>query len=217
MARKTDADRERERKEHAERQRREEDERRARKASVVQETDLRPICRASDRCITVVTLHVDWEARARWLVLGETQIRQQSDRRDGRWRLEAYMADATDFEHDSAYALRLPLVGLEFTGLDYHRSTFHAWIDPNAVDEFSQDFHVPRPGYDPRKDPKARTCSGTYDGKENFCKWNEGRPHPVVPEGFYVPPYDADLYGVVRGKLVEISCGPVRKDGAEES
>jgi len=164
---------------------------------IVTYTDLRPITRDADKCRTVVTIHLDWQTKEKWLEFGQAQIRFQQESRpsDGRHRLEARMtAGVTDFEHDSAYALRLPIVGLTFQGTDYHQTHFTAWVDPNEADH---DFHVPRSGYNPMRHKDAWKC------KE--CKGKES--HIIVPEGFYVPPYDAELYEVVRGKRIEILIG----------
>lgn len=166
-------------------------------------TDLKDISRAPDRCQTIVTLVLDWDTKLRWLVLGESRIRTQRDRPDGRWRLEAYLkAGVTDFEHDSAYALRLPLIGVHFEGVEYHQTRLTAWVDPNEAD----DFHVPKPGYNPMKHPKIHVCKGEH------CTRDDPSGHIIVPEGLYVPPFEADLYRAVRGKQVEILISPVRKD-----
>lgn len=180
---------------------------------LVAHTDLRPITRMADRCHAVVVVELGFDKKVRWLELGQVQLRRQRESSGiNAYRLEAYLTEGVcDFEHDSAYALRLPLIGVQLgdLGIHYHNTVLTAWIDPNAVDTFSQDFHVPRPGYDPTKHPKAVTCEGIYDEKKKkYCKWNEGKPHVIVPEGFYVPPFDRELYEAVRGKRVEITIGP---------
>jgi len=174
---------------------------------LVAETDLRNITRRSDRLKTVVRIHLNWETKRDWLVLGETQIRAQKDGGgDGRWRLEAYLGKGvTDFEHDSAYAVRLPLIGLQLGPLavSYHRTELFAWVDPNEDPAFSPDFRVPRPGYNPMTHPDIHVC------KTKGCLEDNPKGHIIVPQGFYVPPFDAELYEAVRGKKVEISIGPV--------
>lgn len=110
-----------------------------------------------------------------------------------------------DFEHDSAYALKLPLVGVTFNTATYHTAKFTAWVDPNDV----EGFHVPPPGYNPMEHPKIHHCSGVYDPKkEQYCKWGDGKPHIIVPQGFYVPPVEPKLYQLVRGKKVTVHIGP---------
>lgn len=179
-------------------------------------TDLRPISRDVGRCEARVTLHVNWDSRNNfgWLLLGSVSIvKRGGDRHPGQWSLQARM-DATDFEHDSAYVLQLPLIGLELDGLAVynHRTHFIAWVDPNRP----EDFHVPGPGYDPRKEEGAHRCKDPACQKDD--KGKKVEPHVIVPEGFYVPPFNLDLYKMVRGKKVEICVGPVfeNEDDNEE-
>lgn len=185
------------------------------KKDVVEETDLRNITRDSKRIVCTVTIDLGCddaghEKRLCWLRFGQAQIRKNG--KTGEYRLEAHLKDnACDFEHDTAYAVRLPLIGLQLDELAVHYSQTHlvAWIHPN-VDEGFNDFHVPRPGYNPMKHKDAFTCDGIYDEKKKkYCKWGEGKPHIIVPEGFYVPPFDKELYRAVRGKRVDIVIGPV--------
>jgi hypothetical protein len=169
---------------------------------VIAYTDLRSITREANKCHTSVVIHLDWETKVKWLEFGQAEIRfqKESSQSDGRHRLEARMTSGvTDFEHDSAFAVRLPITGLTFQGVLYHRTRFTAWIDPNEDPKFSPDFRVPRPGYNPAKHKDAHKCTQ--------CKGKES--HIIVPEGFYVPPFDAELYEAVRGKMIEISIGPV--------
>ena len=110
----------------------------------------------------------------------------------------------TDFEHDSAWALRLPLIGLTWDGLLVHYHTAHllAWVDPDDLDGFN----VPGPGYDPAKLPGAHKC------KDKQCLKNDPTGHIIVPEGNYVPPTNPVLYRQVRGKMLEITIGPTPKE-----
>jgi hypothetical protein len=169
--------------------------------SIVQETDLREITRYPELCLTEVYVQLtrDRQSRVKWLICGQSKLIPQHDRRDGRWRLEAYLPEGvTDFEHDSGYAFKLPLIGIEFEMVDYHQATFHGWVDPSNDHE---DFRVPRPGYNPMKHPKAVTCKPS-----KYCEGN----HVIVPEGFWAgPPSDVELWNVVKGKKVEILISPV--------
>lgn len=166
--------------------------------------DIRAITRRSDSCLTTVTVHLDWQTRLRWLVFGEAQIQ----RLKRNFLLKAYLpAGVTDFEHDSAYALRLPLVGLELDDLlvNYQQTHLVAFVDPSEP----KDFRVPRAGYDPLKMDGTVTCS------HGECKKS---PHLIVPEGHYAgPPFDRELYEAVRGKRVEIVAGPApsKKDSED--
>jgi hypothetical protein len=185
------------------------------KKMIVEETDLRDITRDSKRLVCTVTIDLGWAEDGRtnklcWLRFGQVQIRK--GHKAGEYRLEAHLKDnACDLEHDTAYAVRLPLVGLQLDDLvvNYSQTHFVAWVNPD-VDEGFSDFHVPRPGYNPMKHEDAWLCDGIYDEKKKkYCKWNEGKPHVILPEGFHVPPFDKELYRAVRGKKVEIVVGPV--------
>lgn len=168
--------------------------------SPAQPTDLRSITRMSDVFRTRVTVHmVEYGvSNLQWLILGLTQLTPRRGANEGRWTLEAKMTEGvTDFEHDSACAMRLPLIGVTFEHVISGLVRFNAWIDPNDFD----DFRVPRAGYDPTKHPKAIIC------EDKHCE----KSHVIVPEGFFVPPMDRDLYKAVRGKRVEIIMGPTFK------
>jgi len=165
---------------------------------VIELTDLTKICRESGKLLTTVSLclgeYWDRSKDMKWLLLGETQLRKFE--RPGNppyWWLAAYLGEgATDYEHDSAYALRLPLIALEFQRVEYHCAEFYAVVHPNQP----SDFYVPWPGYNPLKG--AEVCTE--------CKGDDA--HKIVSE--YVPAHDAGLYKQVAGKLVLISIGPAR-------
>ena len=160
----------------------------------IKPTDLRAITRRSDKCLTVVEIKWDWETEIDWLTFGEAQLRHHENL--GTHDLMAYLTDGvTDFEHDSAYALSLPLIGLRFTRLDYHSTHFDAWVDPSH--DADRGFRVPSPGYDPMKHPDAIVC------RAKTCR-RDG-PHIIVPEGHYLPPFNKELFKLVAGKRVEIT------------
>ena len=170
-------------------------------------TDLRSITRDSKRCETRVILQLDWRTKSEWLVFGQAQLRAQRESQpDGRFRLEARMTEGvTDFEHDSAYALKLPLIGVQFSSMlvHYHQTHLIGWVDPDAED---MDFMVPNPGYNPMKHKDAHVC------KDKSCLKENPKGHIIVPQGFYVPPPNPALYKLVRGKRVEIIIGLVVKE-----
>lgn len=171
----------------------------------VQPTDLREITRHTDKCRTLVRLFPDWNEQNAidWITCGQANL--QHNERQNIWMLKVYLTEwVTDFEHDTSYAFQLPLIGLSFQSLDYHQTTFAAWVDPNNL----EGFRVPRPGYNPMKLPDATRCKGR---KSDYCKI--GEPHIIIPEGYLAgPPTDLELYKAVRGKKVEIRIGPVYKD-----
>jgi|GEM_PF-2518730 hypothetical protein len=186
---------------------------------VVVETDLRRITRDSDQLECTVTIHLGRDRAAReilvrWLQMGAVEIHRQRERDDGGWCLQAHLADnASDLDHSTAWAVRLPLIGLRLGDLGVYMSRTHltAWIDPE-IDEGDRAFGVPRPGYNPMALPGVKQCSGVYDGKTSWCKWADGEPHVIVPDEFYTPPFDAELYEVVRGRRVDIVVGPASKE-----
>lgn len=158
--------------------------------------DLRGISREPERCLTAVHLLVTPEYRHPWIFAGQASFDRVSERYDTQL-LRVYLGHgATDFEHDSAYALQLPLYGPFFKRVDYHRTVLRAFIPPDLP---LCDFNVPEPGYDPFQ------LDGTHDCKE--CQ----NPHPVVPQGSYVPKGTEDRLSKVRGLRVELSFGPARK------
>lgn len=156
--------------------------------------DLRPICRDSHRCLTSVSVLVDRHLTVphKWLLLGQAHL----DRRDGSTDecvLRAYLGrHATDFEHDSAYALQLSLYGVAWKTVTYQRAVFRAIIPPDLD---LTDFRVPAPGYNPFNLDKTVSCERCANG------------HPIVPEGHYVPHGDPATLDLVRGKRVEITFG----------
>lgn len=164
-------------------------------------TDLSDITRQSDKCKTVVSINLGSNPKfdrnfTRWVEFGQANFSVE------RSILEAFLEEGVyDFEHDSCLALRLPLIGVELASVDYHWTELRGWVDPNNSD----DFHVPRPEYNPAKHPKAVRCK--------CAEWQvvdaeAGRKyHTLVPDGFYIPPFDAELYEAVRGKPVKINLG----------
>ncbi len=161
--------------------------------------DLRPITRDPHLCRPSFTLHWDWETESTWIMAGQCQLR--TDRKPDSISLDARMDGATDREHDAAYAFQLPIIGHRFEDVLYHVTTLTAWISPNAL----SNFHVPastfKPkGYDLRNHPESYNCES--------CKGDDA--HIIVP--YFVPPVDAELYKLVRGKRVTIRIGPPHEE-----
>lgn len=161
----------------------------------LEHTDLRTICHGFGKSHCDVRLRRRDGKDLRWLTLAEVSLQRHDD---GRATLKAYLKDgATDFEHDPAYACKLPLIGVRLKFIHSHTALLEAWIDPER-DEFSlADFRVPRPRYDPLVRPDTEKCNHEDCGE-----------HPIVAEGHYLPPFDEELFNAVRGKRVEIYIGP---------
>lgn len=170
--------------------------------------DFRPLSRNSGKILTTIILYTDHE-QSEWIKLGEIALRERGNPFKGVWSLGAYLLNATDFEHDSAHLLRMELVGVEFTAVEYGQTRFEGFIRGDS----EEDFKVGGPDYNPLKEKGAKECKGT---KKDYCKWGDGKPHPIVPEGFYVPPVNAELFNIVRGRRVEVITGPVRTKEEDE-
>lgn len=187
----------------------------AKKVQVPQETELRRICRDSTRRWVSVML-VDWRGmnHTPWLWLGETSLERPGSGTGKTWWLQAGLGPRrrknegvpTDREHDNAWACRLPLIGVELESIRYHHTVISAWVGTDPTD-----FHVPLPGYDPRRHPDAVVCA------EKSCleipPEDGGGSHIIVPEGFYVPPFEEELFQAVRGQRVEITFFPGADNG----
>lgn len=159
----------------------------------LEELDFRSISRESDRCLSVVYVFPDpYSPQKVWIRAGQAEIRIE----DRSSRFTVRMTEGvTDQEHDSAYVLQLPLIGVKFTHVWSHQACFTCWVDPN--DE--EGFHVPDAGYDPTKHKDAYQC----DNKK-YC---DDVGHWVVP--YFVPPVNRKLYELMRGKKLEIMLSPV--------
>ena len=152
--------------------------------------DFRKLSRNSDKVFTTVTLYTDYE-RSAWIRLGEIQLREHNSNHRGVWMLSAYLLNATDFEHDSAHLLKMDLVGVTFTAVEYGQTRFEGFI--RADDEDC--FRVGGPDYNPLEE--ATRCKR--------CRGKEA--HPIVPEGHYVPPLNTELFNIVRGRRIEVVTG----------
>lgn len=163
--------------------------------------DLRSICRESELCSTTIYLLPNKYGTFRhpWLFAGQASLDPAHERSHER-TLRAYLGrGATDFEHDSAYAFKLPLLGVFFERVDYHTTVLTGFLPP---DMRADDFRVPAPGYNPFELDGAEMCDGERCGEK----------HPMVPEGCYVPRGDPAVLKAVRGRRVMVRIGPRRKE-----
>jgi hypothetical protein len=170
--------------------------------------DFRALSRNADRILTTVILYTDHE-RTEWIKLGEIMLRERGNNFNGIWSLGAYLLNATDFEHDSAHLLKIELVGVTFTAVEYGQTRFEGFIRADAEDGF----RVGGPDYNPLKLKDTKQCKGT---RKDHCKWGDGKSHLIVPEGFYVPPVNVELFNIVRGRRVEVITGPIMPNEEEE-
>lgn len=158
--------------------------------------DFRALSRNSKKIRTSVVLWSDW-TQSEWIQLGEIMFRENHDLR-GTWLFGAYLSNSTDFEHDAAWLFKMELIGVRFTSCAYGQTSFEGWIKSDD----SGDFRVPPPDYNPLKHKDASKCGGTA---KEYCK--RGEPHVIVPEGFYVPPENPELFDIVRGRRIEVTTG----------
>lgn len=158
--------------------------------------DFRAITRNADKIVTRVLLGNHFSGgRKPWLTLGECKLFKPVERDSMRWQLDAYLTEGvTDFEHDSAHALILPLLAVTFGSSLGGHLWFDAIIDPTDP----EDFRVPEAGYNPMEHEDAVQCQHPRCEKE---------PHIVVPEGFYVPPSNPKLFRKVMARPVVITIG----------
>jgi hypothetical protein len=150
--------------------------------------DLRSITRSGPG--TLIMVEIDFHVET-WIKCGPIGMSQSE--RSHLWRVGARM-DATDFEHDSAWAFCFEVVGLEFQYLDNGSAYFAGWIGGRDPDSF----RVPTPGYDPNKAPDAGSCPS--------CKGDD--KHLMVP--FYMPSKtdeQAAQWERMRGSRIEIVTG----------
>ena len=138
--------------------------------------DLRGITRDIDRTETRVVLgSFDDREAYTCLVLGSTNL-VHNERLDT-WRFSARVRDgATDGEHDSAYAIRMPLIGVRLDNVNCGTTCITGWVDPVVDNDRRGDFRVPPLGYDPfAGSTRCDTCTDA---------------HRIVAEGLWLPPFD---------------------------
>ena len=160
--------------------------------------DLRSITRRPDKHLTIVRIFHDRSLHRskKWIVMGQARLVKRQGSGIRPWTLDAYLENATDFEHDSAYAISLGLLAVEFDSIYYGRTEINAVIDPHDIDSFC----VPPPGYNPMELPDAVPCT------DKRCIEADG-PHIIVPENYYSPPVNRELFPAARGRFVKITFG----------
>lgn len=165
----------------------------------IRPVDLTNITRNSNASLTEVFIHDSIYGKSfPWLKLGESSLEKN---RAGSFRLKAYLtAGVTDAEHSSAYALILPLIGVDFDDMYIYNNITHliGWVDSTDIDTFC----VPLEGYNPMELPEASVC------KDKACVKENPSSHIIVPEGYYTPHSNRILFNQVKGHKVSIRIGP---------
>lgn len=172
---------------------------------IVPHTDLRSITRGADTARTTIEIVDRYDNfRHLWITCGQVNLRKWDNRPDV--ELTCYLTEGvTDFEHDSAYAFQLDLIGWTFDSIRDSAVTFTAWIpaELQGLDEF----RIPGPGYNPMKRDDAYLCDTDHCAED---------PHIMVEEGYFIAPANPELYKLVRGRRVRITIRPVYDHEKEE-
>lgn len=152
--------------------------------------DLRAVTRDADRFLTEVRVVIP-ESRNEhvWIKAGLGDLINEGNNQGIRIRLKA---GVTDGEHDSAIAVSIPLIGLEFEFVSNGVLYAKAWIATNP----GNPFRVSPPGYNPAGAEGVHICSG-----DSGCS----TPHPMVD---YLPPETPELWSRMRGWKVKIMMSP---------
>ena len=149
--------------------------------------DLRSVTRDADTFTTTVLIRDPETYRSVvWIKAGKADLRNEGDQQFLRIRLDY---GVTDFEHDSAIAVNIDLIGLKFESVYNGTLCAKAWI---ATEKESM-FRVPQSGYNPSEADDVLTCES--------CK----KPHPLVE---YLPEENHKLWHKLRGSQIEIRLGP---------
>jgi hypothetical protein len=164
--------------------------------------DLTRFCRPG--LTATIELHMLNTQRFTWIKCGTPIIRPRGNGDDFQsYQIGARLGrNASDDEHDPAWAFCFEVVGFKFGHLNGGIHHAYGWIradDPNS-------FNVPLPGQDPFA--SAKTCDG---GKH--CRWTTG-PHPIVE---YMPraKHAQALYNIVRGWPISMSWHHFDQEGEE--
>lgn len=164
----------------------------------IEEIDLTKVTRPG--MVTSIIVGPRWE-RKKWITCGLVNISKSGESVELAARAGYGI---TDFEHDSAYIFRIPLLYVNFEFIDSGRMYFNGMIGGDDP----KDLRVPDSGaYDPYKLEGATRCT--------HCKGEE-KGHLIVPEGYWSgPPANPAAWKALFGQRIEISMY-VRTGGGEE-
>lgn len=160
--------------------------------------DLRPCTRNSDFCLTCIWVIDSHRKEHLWIVGGEAQLLRagDSDLNRGRWYLKMYGTakglNLVDREHDSAYALYIELIGVDFDSVAYQQTSLYGWITPQDPESF--------------RVPKSNDLLSTGDLP---CELEECQEDPHYMTDYYQPAPDAELYERLMGRRVHVTFAPV--------
>jgi hypothetical protein len=154
--------------------------------------DLKNISRSIDKIVTEITIGRDYDRQEQVKIsLGEISLTEGDNRSRGQWSLRAYWdGGMTDPEHDSAYILWLPLVGLQLDMIHYGQTILKGFVGGGD----SSDFRVPGPDFKIKRLEAAEKCTQCR-GKDK---------HLMLPEGLWLPEENPELLSKLAGRVVEI-------------
>lgn len=150
----------------------------------IQELDLASVTRTENQRYCQISVQDGTSLKKKaWISCGEVSF---SEGRAGH-TIRAYLnQDATDFEHDSALAFSIPIIGLTFVHVYNGTVLFRAFIAPPQSHYDWEDFRVPREIIDLKE---ATQC--------DYCE----DAHPIVE---YLPEANPELYRQLSGREIEI-------------
>ena len=145
----------------------------------------------------IIKIGKDWDLDDHFEIsLGEISLLELTGSQQGQWTLSAYWRDGwTDFEHDSAKILSLPLVGVKLT-MVYYSTVLQGFVGGGGA----SDCRIPPEGY------LKTIMDNPYTHECERCKGEES--HMILPEGFYCPPANPNLFKKIVGRPVEIRLAP---------
>lgn len=162
----------------------------------IPQLDLRPLTRSSDRVSCIVLIKNDAGRTIPWIRMGEVSLRHH-EYDNFHMLASRYTDGVTDFEHDSAWAIQLPIIGLTApVSFDYSVMRFSGIIPPAR--SFARYFHVPKEAVSPSKIEGAQLC--------DRC----GMKHWIVPR--FVPEPNIQLNKMMEGEKIEFIISYIGSD-----
>lgn len=134
--------------------------------------DLRPVTRDAKKVVSTIYVTDEVHARHLWLTCGSLTINKCREHSI----VGARLANAYDFEHNSAWAFRFEAIGLTWSGdISSGWTHYTGFFHPRA----SEEMHIPR-------QPLTKWYRALPWCTEKQCKGDHA--HRVVPEGLYAGP-----------------------------
>ena len=150
--------------------------------SLIDKLDLTRFTRSSKTCSTTVWVGDTFKNSRLWIECGEIEL---APRNLGIWSFGARLGRAaSDVEHDSSWAFRFDVIGVEMELVSYGQTHIRAFVGSGS------DFRILRPGQNP--------FLGA--GRCDICD----KKHPITK---YLPDHDPDLMAKLVGQPLSIRTG----------